>query len=450
MKYFQMPIVSNQSGFKRPCADLSGILSRRHFLQKSAFLAAGAAASLSIARSAHASGSDEIKIGLIGCGGRGSGAAVNALGADPNTRLVAMGDAFADMLESSLKNLKATPLGDRVTVNKDHCFVGLDAYQKVVQSDVDLVLLAAPGGFRPLHLKAAIDAGKHVFCEKPMAVDGPGLRKVIEAVELAKKNRLAIRAGFCGRFDIVCQEAFERVHNGAIGDILAIYSSRLGGTLSAKFNGQRRPDWGDLEWQMRNWSNFCWLSGDWMLEVACHEVDKIAWAMRDVPPVKCVASGGNAAHLFGNVFDHFDVFYEYADLTPAILKTRNQDNCFNDYQHLIIGSKGRCTLGWGKAAITGQNTWNSKRPKPGEPNFYDIEHITLIQGLRAGNPPNDGDRMVKSVLMAIMGRMSAYTGQEITWDMAMNSKEDTMPANLRWDMKLPVPEVPVPGLTKFV
>ena len=204
-------------------------------------LAAGTAAGLSLARSAHAAGNDIIKIGLIGCGGRGSGAAVNALGADPNTRLVAMGDAFADMLESGLKNLKTTPVADRVTVEKDRCFVGLDAYQKVLQSDVDMVLLAAPGGFRPVHLKAAIDAGKHVFCEKPMAVDGPGLRKVIAAVELAKKNKLAIRAGLCFRFEPAFQEAMQRIHDGAIGDILAIYATRMGGTLRPSSTGSASP-----------------------------------------------------------------------------------------------------------------------------------------------------------------------------------------------------------------
>jgi predicted dehydrogenase len=433
---------------RRP--SLSTQLPRRSFLEKSAILAAATATGLSVARSAHAQGGDTIKIGLIGCGGRGCGAAVNALSADRNTRLVAVGDAFADMLESGLKNLKASPVGDRIAVDKDHRFVGLDAYRKVIASDVDLVLLAAPGGFRPLHLKAAIDAGKHVFCEKPMAVDGPGLRKVIEAVELAKKNKLAIRAGLCGRFDPPMQEAFRRIHDGAIGDILTIYSTRMGASLSAKFNGQRKPGWGDLEYQMRNWSNFLWLSGDWMMEVACHEVDKMAWAMRDVPPAKCVATGGRATSLFGNVFDHFDATYEYAGGMPAILKTRYQDNCSSSYGHLFVGTKGRCVLGWSTAAITGQTSWKSPRPKPGEPNLYDIEHITLFKDLRAGNPPNDGDRMVKSVLMSLMARMSAYTGQEITWEMAMNSKENTMPANLQWDMKLPVPDLPVPGITKFV
>jgi predicted dehydrogenase len=419
-------------------------------LQSSAALAAGAAAGLSMARSAHAAGSDVIKIGLIGCGGRGCGAAVNALTADPNTRLVAMADAFDDMLQAGLKNLKATQFADRIAVDKDHCFVGLDAYQKVIDSGVDVVLLAAPGGFRPLHLKASIDAGKHVFCEKPMAIDGPGLRKVIAAVEMAKQKKLAIRAGLCNRFEVAFQETFKRIHDGAIGDILAIYATRLGGTLTAKFNGQRKPGWGDLEWQMRNWSNFLWLSGDWMMEVACHEVDKMAWAMNDVPPVKCLATGGRATPLFGNIFDHFDVTYEYADGMPSILKTRYQDNCTNGVGHLFVGSKGKCTLGWNTAAITGPNAWKSPKPKPGAPGMYDLEHITLFESIRSGNPTNDGDRMVKSVLMSMMARMSAYTGQEITWDMAMNSKEDTMPANLAWDMKLPVPPLPVPGLTQFV
>lgn len=435
-----------------PClpSPLAPPCSRRAFLRKSALVATGAAAGLSLARSVHAAGDDIINIGLIGCGGRGSGAAVNALNADPNTRLVAMGDAFADMLDSSLKNLKATPVGDHVTVDKDHCFVGLDAYQQVIQSGVDLVLLAAPGGFRPLHLKAAIDAGKHVFCEKPMAIDGPGLRKVIAAVELAKTNKLAIRAGLCFRFDPTMQETMKRIHDGAIGDVLAIYATRMGGPLTAKFNGERKPGWGDLEWQMRNWCNFLWLSGDWMMEVACHEVDRMAWVMRDVPPLKCVASGGRATPDFGNIFDHFDVFYESADATPLILKTRFQNGCFGDYRHLVVGSKGRCmTTGWNAPVITGPNAWRPKKLPP-EAGMYDIEHITMFQDIRAGNPPNDGDRMVTSVLMSIMGRMSAYTGQEITWDMAMNSTEDTMPANLSWDMTLPATPPPVPGITRFV
>jgi predicted dehydrogenase len=424
-------------------------VSRRSFLEKSAVLAAGAAAGLSLARSVHAAGSDTIKIGLIGCGGRGTGAAVNALSVDPNTRLVAMGDAFTDQLESSLKNLKASPVAKQVAVSPDHCFVGLDAYQKVLATDIDLVILAAPGGFRPPHLKAAVEAGKHVFCEKPMAVDGPGLRKVIAAVDLAKMNRLAIRAGLCFRFEPVLQEAMRRVHDGAIGDVLAVYAARMGDSLSVRLGGQRKPGWTDLQWQLRNWRNFSWLSGDAMMEVAVHEVDKIGWVMNDVPPVKCTATGGRATPAFGNVFDHFDVLYEYANDMPGILKTRYEDNCFGDYRHFVIGSKGRCAHGWATAMITGPNKWSSKHFKPSELSMFDLEHKALFESLRAGNPPNDGDRMIKSTLMSIMARMSAYSGQQITWEMAMNSQENTMPANLSWDMKLPVADLPVPGLTKF-
>jgi predicted dehydrogenase len=428
-------------------------VARREFLKQSAAIAAATTAGIALAQSAHAAGNDVIKIGLIGCGGRGSGAVLDALGADRGTQLTAMGDVFEDKLDAALKNLSKSPVGKRIKVKKDRCFVGLDAYKKVLETDVDMVILAAPGGFRPPHLKAAIEAGKHVFCEKPMAVDAPGLRKVIQACEEAKKKNLAIRAGLVFRFHPVLQEAFQRIHDGQIGDVLAMYSTRMGSSLSTRFNGERKPGWSDLEWQLRNWSNFSWLSGDWMMEVACHEVDKIAWAMRDIPPTRCIACGGRSTPTFGDIFDHFDVTYEYGELGASmlgILKTRYEDGCFGDFRHIIIGSKGRCTLGVQNAAITGQKPWKPGKPKPGEKSMFHHEHETLFKQLRAGNPPNDGDRMVKSVLMSLMGRMSAYTGQAITWDMAMNSKEDTMPADLSWDMKLPVRKVPVPGMTKFV
>jgi len=426
--------------------------SRRRFLRESAAWTAGTVAGLSLARSVHAAGDDLIRIGLIGCGGRGCGAAVNALGADPNTRLVALGDVFADKLEPSLKSLRATDVGNRVAVDQDHCFAGLDAYRKVLQSDIDMVILAAPGGFRPLHLEASVAAGKHVFCEKPMAVDAPGLRKVIAAVELAKKKRLAIRAGLCFRFDPGMNEAVGRIRDGAIGDIVAIHGVRMGGSLSAKFDGRRKPEWGDLEWQLRNWCNFSWLSGDWMMEVHIHETDKMAWVMQDAPPLRCVASGGRATPLFGNVFAHFDVTYEYVNDLPAIMKARNQDHCFGDWRFQVLGTKGRLVVDRfpSRCVISGENPWRSPKPKPGAPNMFDIEHVTLLQGIRAGDSPNDGDRMVKSTLMAMMGRMSAYTGRQITWDMAMNSQENTMPDNLNWDMKLDAAPLPVPGLTPFV
>jgi predicted dehydrogenase len=418
-------------------------------LEKSTLLA-GTAAGLSLAGSVHAAGSDVLKIGLVGCGGRGCGAAANALTADANTRLVAVGDAFGDKIEPALKNLRASPVGDRIMVDKDHVFVGLDAYQKVLASGIDLVILATPGAFRPLHLQAAIEAGKHVFCEKPMAVDVPGLRKVIEAAELAKKKGLAIRSGLCNRFDVALGEAMKRVHDGAIGEIVAMYAVRTGGPLSVRFP-ERQPGWSDLEWQLRNWQHYRWLSGDYMMEVHIHEVDKFAWAMRDVPPVKCVAHGGRATPaVLGNVFDHFDVTYEYAAEMPALLKVHNQANCFSSGTTVrIMGTKGNCLISRTppQIHITGDNAWDSQRK--GGILMFVHEHETLFRDLRAGIPPNDGEKMVKSTLMAMMGRMAAYTGKEITWEMAMKSQEDTMPAGLNWDMKLPAADLAVPGLTPF-
>jgi predicted dehydrogenase len=360
-----------------------------------------------------------------------------------------MGDAFADMLQSARKNLANTPIKDQVTVDDDHCFVGLDAYQKVIASDVDMVILAAPGGFRPLHLMAAIEGGKHVFSEKPMAVDGPGLRKIAAAVELAKKKQLALRAGLCFRFNATLMEAMKRIHGGAIGDIVAIYTYRMSGSLSGKYSGQRKSGWGDLEWQMRNWSNFQWLSGDWPMEVSCHEIDLMAWALQDVSPVKCVASGGRATPMFGNIFDHFDIAYEYAGKLPAIHKARFEDGCFNGTQHLYIGTKGRMVRDGLGVKISGPNAWHGKAQTPGVLNEYDSEHDLLLKSIRAGKPVNDGDRIVNTMTMANMARMSAYTGKELTPEMVLKSQEDTMPANLSWDMTLPVPALAVPGLTQF-
>lgn len=281
--------------------------------------------------------------------------------ADANTELIALGDVFADKLDTTFVPL-STEYKERVNVPPERRSVGLDAYQKVIDSGVDVVLLAAPGGFRPPHLKAAIEAGKHVFCEKPMAIDGPGLRSAIASVALAKQKNLALRSGLCMRFDAKLMEAMRRIHGGAIGEVVAIYSSRMGGPLTKKFNGQRLAGWTDLEWQLRNWSNFVWLSGDWMMEVNVHSVDKMAWAMDDVPPVRCVATGGRQVPAYGNIYDHFDVTYEYANGMLSTLKTRYQDGCYGEHRDVIVGTKGRCVLGWTDAVITGAENWALQRP----------------------------------------------------------------------------------------
>jgi myo-inositol 2-dehydrogenase/D-chiro-inositol 1-dehydrogenase len=424
--------------------------SRREFIKTSGAATLGGAAAVGFpAVLSGAPASDKLKVGLIGCGGRGIGAASQALNADSNVELTAMGDAFEDQLQKGLKTIK-TSHPDKVNVEPDHCFVGLDAYQKVLASGIDVVLLAAPGGFRSRHLKAAVDAGKHIFCEKPMAIDGPGIRSVFESVEMTKKKKLALRAGFCFRFDNALRETYQRVLDGAIGDIQSIYATRMGGTLSTKFPGDRKPGWTDLEWQLRNWSNFLWLSGDWMMEVAVHSVDKIAWAMRDVPPVKCVASGGRQVPAFGNIYDHFDVTWEYADGMRTMLKTRYQDVSYKEHADYLTGTRGRCVIGRRPTPeiTSGQTTWRYQRQGPPS-DMYQNEHDELFASIRSGRPCNDGDRMAKSTLMGIMGRMAAYTGQEITWEMALNSKEDLMPPNLAWNMTLSVPPMARPDVNKF-
>jgi predicted dehydrogenase len=420
--------------------------SRRQFLQTSS--AALAAAALPLGARAKDITTDKIKIGLIGCGGRGSGAAAQALTADSNSVLVAMGDVFPEQIDKSLgvigAQFKDKP--GRVEVPENQKFVGLDAYQKVLASDVDLVCIAAPGGFRPLHLKAAIEAGKHVFCEKPMGVDPTGVRTVMEAVKLAKEKNLAIRAGFSMRFEPGYREAIQRIRDGQIGDVVAIYSTRMGNPLT-RFDGVRKPGQTDLEWQLRNWHYFSWLSGDYIMEITVHSVDKIAWVYGDVPPVRCIADGARQQMKIGDVWDQFDVTYEWADGRMAFLKTRYQDGCYNSHDDLIIGTKGRAIFVGYDAKILGEKPWRYQGPKLSS---HQVEHDELFAELRSGKIPNDGDRMAQSTLMGIMGRMAAYSGKEVTWEKALASKLDTFPKDLAWDMKLPVGEVPVAGRTPLI
>ena len=423
------------------------LTSRREFLTRSSAALAAAALPLS-ARSADDITTKNIRIGLIGCGGRGSGAAAQALTADSNSQLWAMGDVFREQIDKRLSSID-TQFKDkpgRVSVAEERKFVGLDAYQKVLASGVDLVVLATPGGFRPMLLDAAVKAGKHIFCEKPMAVDPAGVRWVKESVRLAKEKKLALRAGFNMRFEPAYEEAMKRIHDGAIGDITAIYSTRLGNRLT-RFDGIRKEGQGDLEWQLRNWHFFTWLSGDYIMEISVHSVDKIAWAMRDEPPVRCVASGARQQQTIGDIWDQFDVTYEWANGAIAVLKTRYQDGCYNDQSDVIIGTKGRCEFKGYAATIKGEKPWRYEGPKLAS---HQIEHDELFADLRAGKIPNDGDRMAQSTLMGIMGRMSAYSGKEVTWEKALASQLETMPKNLSWDMKLPVGEVPVAGRMPLV
>ena len=271
--------------------------SRRDFLKTSSAAAVGGmlAANLGFPRKTSPAAANTLKVGLVGCGGCGSSAASQALNADKNVILTTVGDIFESQGQGCLAGLKGSddPIKDRVKVDPDHIFVGLKAYQKVIDSGVDVVLLATPPGFRPQHLQAAVAAGKHIFAETPMATDAPGVRSVIESVAAAKKKNLALLAGFCWRYDYGRREFYKRILDGVIGDVRAVYATYLTGPVKPMPPASSRPaGMSDVEWQLSNWYNFTWLSGDGLVEQACHSVDKISWAMKDVPPLKAVATGG--------------------------------------------------------------------------------------------------------------------------------------------------------------
>lgn len=426
--------------------------SRRQFLKTSSVAIGGALASpLILTRaSAGSSPSDTLKIGLVGCGGRGTGAAAQALSTSDAVVLTALGDVFEEQVQRSRKVLAAESFGSRVKVPDNACFVGLDAYQKVIDSGVDVVLLATPPGFRPQHLKAAVEAGKHVFCEKPMATDAPGVRSILESAAKAKEKNLALVSGFCWRRHPSRRAFYEQVHQGAIGDIRAIYATYLTGPVKPMLPAKSRgAGVTDVEWQLRNWYNFVWLSGDGLVEQACHSVDKIAWAMNGVLPLKAVGNGGRQfPNHEGNIFDHIDVFYEFPGGVRAFMAQRQITNCYSDNSDYLMGSDGNGTIkGWADPVITGKKPWRYTGPKG---DMYQIEHDELFASIRSGKPINDGIWMAHSTLMALMGRMAAYTGKEITWDQAMNSQEKRVPDNLTWDMPLPIKPIAMPGTAEFI
>jgi len=426
------------------------LTSRRQFLKTSSSAAVvGAVAPLIVtSRTRAVSPGDTLKVGLVGCGGRGTGAAAQALNADNSVALTAMGDAFEDRLKGSLSSLERQSK-DKVKVDPEHRFVGLDAFQKVIDSGVDVVILATPPGFRPQHLKAAVAAGKHVFCEKPMATDAPGVRSVMETVKESKRKKLALVAGFCWRYDYARREFYKRIQDGAIGDVRSVYATYYTGPVRPMAPPDQRPaGMGDLEWQMRNWYNFTWLGGDGLVEQAVHSVDKIAWLLDEKPPVRAVAVGGRQIPNYeGNIFDHIEVNYEYPDGLLAFMGQRQISGCYNQNADYVTGAKGQGTIGVrSQPMILGETKWRYEGPGN---NMYQTEHDELFASIRDDNPLNDGDRMATSTMLAIMGRMAAYTGKAVTWDEALNSEVQLVPEPYSWDMKLPIAPMAMPGRTKL-
>ena len=427
----------------------TSLSSRRDFLKTSALIGGALAAPGILPQpllGAEASGT--LRVGLIGCGGRGTGAANQALRADENVVLTALGDVFEEQVQKSLQSLQRE-LPEKVKVTPDKCFVGLDAYQKVIDSGVDVVLLAAPPGFRPQHLKAAVAAGKHIFCEKPVATDAAGIRSVLETVKAAREKKLALVAGFCWRYEGARREFYQRIHDGAIGAIRAIYATYYAGPVKPMPPAsQRAAGMTDLEWQLRHWYNFVWLSGDGYVEQACHSVDKVAWAMKDQPPLKAVAVGGRQTpNHQGNIFDHMFVVYEYPEDVRAFVGQRQIGNTHTDNSDYLMGAEGFGKIaGWQAPFIRGKENWRYRGPKT---DMYQQEHNELFASIRSGKPINDGIWMTHSTLMGIMGRMAAYSGQEITWEQALNADERLVPEKLEWNMKLDIAPMAMPGVTRY-
>jgi myo-inositol 2-dehydrogenase / D-chiro-inositol 1-dehydrogenase len=432
-------------------SNASDLPNRREFLKHSSAVATAAAASpfLIFPKNGRAQDSNTLKVGLVGCGGRGTGAAGNALAADKNVLLTAVGDVFESQLQGALKSLSKEAPG-KVKVESAHQFVGLDAYQKVIDSGVDVVVLATPPGFRPLHLKAAIDAGKHVFCEKPVATDAPGIRSALASAAEAKRKNLSLVAGFCWRYNLAERGLFQRILDGAIGDVHVFYGNYFTGPVKPMPPAHTRPaGMSDLEWQLRNWYNFVWLGGDGLVEQAVHAVDWMCWAMNDVPPAKAIAVGGRQIPAHGgNIFDHIEVNYEYANGARGFLGCRQIANCANDNSATIYGTKGIAReVGFGgMPSIKGENHWRYSGPRP---NMYQVEHDEMFAAIRAGKPINDGVRLAHSSMVAIMGRMAAYTGEEITWERALNSEERLVPEKFDWNMPLPVVPMAMPGQNRL-
>lgn len=411
----------------------------------SASVAALGASALSFGSGVFAAGSDQLRVGVIGCGGRGTGAAGDCIKSAPGVKIVAMGDLFQDRVEGSLGRLSTNDeLKANVDVPKDRVFWGFDNYKKVIDSDVDMVIMASPPGFRPEHVRYAVEKGKHVFMEKPVAVDAPGVRMILEAGELAKQKKLGIVTGTIKRHQASYMETIKRIHDGEIGEILA---AQCYYNTSELWNHGRLPEWSDMEWQCRNWLYFTWLSGDHIVEQHVHNIDVMNWALKG-HPVKCVAMGGRQKRTdpaYGSIFDHFTVDFEYPNGVRVSSMCRQQDGCSNNVFERVVGTKAYANCA-GSIDTKKKRVWKYEGPTPSP---YVQEHTDLIASIRAGKPLNEAQQIAESSLTAIMGRMSAYTGQEITWEQAMNSKENLMVEKLELG-PLPVAPVAVPGKTQFV
>jgi len=423
-------------------------VSRRDFIKTSS--AVGAVALFSGTSRMFAAGSDKIRLGLIGCGGRGTYDTTNCLNSAENVELVAMGDLFSDRLETCRARL-TRELGDKVKVSGDTCFAGWDAHKKVLACDVDLVILTEPPHFRPAHLRAAVEAGKHVFMEKPVAVDPVGVRSVIESSKMADEKGLTIVGGTQSRRMAHLIEGMKRIHNGDIGEVVGGQCLRIGGGMLtwSEATKERKPGWSDMEWQLRRWLFLTWLSGDFIVEMHIHNLDRMNWAL-NAHPVQCIALGGRQVRTgpeYGNIYDHISVEYEYPNGVRVGYMGSQIDKVTYRQDARVIGTKGKAYTSEGDFIIDGPKPFKYDGPNPSP---VIRQHAEQIAAIRAGEHLNEGQRVAESTMTCIMGRMSAYTGRALKWDWAMNaSKLDLSPARYEFS-DLPMRPVAMPGQTPLV
>jgi predicted dehydrogenase len=425
---------------------------RREFLKTSAAaVTVAAVSSIDLSRSAHAAGSDTLRVGMIGCGGRGSGAAGQALTADKGARLVAMCDIIPERIQEARDQLKQSK-PEQVVVDTDHCFTGFDGYKKVIECS-DVVLIANAAKFHPFHTKAAIEAGKHVFVEKPHGIDPYGIKLLQRACELAKQKKLSVVSGLQSRYHAGIAETVQRIHDGAIGEVVAIEEN----FLRAPYRVLERPaGMSELAWQCYTQYHFTWLSGDDVPQSLVHNMDRACWVLKEQPPVKCHGLGGRSTMtepIYGNVFDHHSVIYELENGVKVYAFCRTTSNCYDECSSLILGTKGKASLL--QHRLWGGNNWRWQ----GQCDPYQVEHDKLFAAIRSGNPVNNGDYMARSTLVTIMGQISCYTGKEVTWEQinASDFHYPPKPEDCRDDMQPPVKPgsdgsyaVYKPGQTKLI
>ncbi len=411
-------------------------------------IAAGVGAVTTAPAFAQNSAPKKLKVGLVGCGGRGLGSVLNCFEADANLELVSIADAFPEALAKGLNILqKNQKLNGRISPDLEkHAFSGLDSYQKVIDSGIDIILLASPPGYRPEHFSAAVEKGLHVFAEKPCATDLDGLQRFLKANESAKQKGLSVLGGFCYRYSDSTQELFKRIHDGSIGDIVSIDSRYYAGPVKAMPAPSERPEgMSDYEWQLRNWYNFIWLSGDGIVEQACHNVDRIDWLLGSNQETIAIANGGRLRPNFeGNIYDHFNIAYEFDGGVRATIGWRQFSRAHNEVSDRIVGTKGVAKFVPNGGEITGETSWRWRKPRTPK-SMYVAEHEVFLNAIRSEKPLETGESLAQSTALAILGREAAYTGKKLTMGDLMKGEQRLLPTAHDLGEKLAIRPMRIPG-----